>query len=212
MCIRNSPPPSSPFLWVTSMQRFRGRGGKSQINKISFQSLCSQRERVGWGLWGGLWPATANCWPYPERSVYTTRKVKQIGPRRRFEPPCCHLQSLCSSSDLPLCLCCLCFCIFICVLSHMCARPGSREAFGETSGWHGALLEAGNRMEAALLPAVFTWCSKLLMTPVRKRDVMFLVILHSEIYCKKTLQCSCLHVYTFTFAFGFIIVWSWQRL
>lgn len=40
---------SLPFLWVTSMHHFRGRGGESQINKISFQSLCSQRELVGVG-------------------------------------------------------------------------------------------------------------------------------------------------------------------
>lgn len=31
------------------MHHFRGRGGESQINKISFQSLCSQRELVGVG-------------------------------------------------------------------------------------------------------------------------------------------------------------------
>lgn len=30
-------------LWVTSMDDFRGRGETRQINKISFQRLCSQR-------------------------------------------------------------------------------------------------------------------------------------------------------------------------
>lgn len=35
---------SLPWLWVTSMHHFRGRGGKRQINRISFQSLYSQRE------------------------------------------------------------------------------------------------------------------------------------------------------------------------
>lgn len=91
------------------MHHFRGRGGESQINKISFQSLCSQRELVGVGGCGrriggegggGLWPATENCCPYPQRSVYTTCKVKQIDPGRRFtcvfvrlpvNLPACHL-------------------------------------------------------------------------------------------------------------------------
>ena len=106
-----SPPPlfSLPCLWVTSMHHFRGRGGKRQINKISFQSLYSQREldEGAAGRWeggvGGLRPAIENCCPYPERSVYTTCKVKQIDPGCRFtcvfvrlpvNLPACHLQSL----------------------------------------------------------------------------------------------------------------------
>lgn len=84
---------SLPCLWVTSMHHFRGRrGGKRQINKLSFQSLYSRREldeeAAGMGRWiwvrGVLWPAIENCCPYPERSVYTTCKVKQIDPGCRF--------------------------------------------------------------------------------------------------------------------------------
>ena len=117
----NLPPPffSLPCLWVTSMHHFRGRGGKRQINKISFQSLYSQREldEGAAGRWeggvGGLRPAIENCCPYPERSVYTTCKVKQIDPGCRFtcvfvrlpvNLPACHLQSLFLIRTLPLSL------------------------------------------------------------------------------------------------------------
>lgn len=128
------------------MHHFRERGGKRQINKISFQSLYSQRERdegaAGEGGVGGLRPAIENCCPYPERSVYTTCKVKQIDPGCRFtcvfvrlpvNLPACHLQSLFSVPDqtslsLPLfpymCLCEMVFvrvyfglCVSLCVCS-----------------------------------------------------------------------------------------------
>lgn len=104
------PPPcclfSLPCLWVTSMHRFRGwRGGKRQINKLSFQSLYSRREldEEAAGMEGGfgrgvLWPAIENCCPYPERSVYTTCKVKQIDPGCRFTcAVACNPPSLSSS-------------------------------------------------------------------------------------------------------------------
>lgn len=91
------------------MHHFRGRrGGKRQINKLSFQSLYSRRELdeeaagIGGGrrgCWEGvLWPAIENCCPYPERSVYTTCKVKQIDPGCRFTcAAACNPPSLSSS-------------------------------------------------------------------------------------------------------------------
>lgn len=180
------PPPSRslfslPCLWVTSMHHFRGRrGGKRQINKLSFQSLYSRRELdeeaagIGGGgvCWEGvLWPAIENCCPYPERSVYTTCKVKQIDPGCRFtcaaacNPPslsssitehCCWSVSLSLSFPLSFFLshhtfvcemafvfACVCVCVYI---PHVDGRPGSRKALGETSSWHGALSETGLRL------------------------------------------------------------------
>lgn len=118
------------------MHQFRGRGGKRQINKISFQSLCSQRELdeggSGRGGAGGLRPAIENCCPYPERSVYTTCKVKQIDPGCRFmcvfvrlpvNLPACHLQSLFSVPDqtsLPLSLSHTCVCVKWCLCVYFC--------------------------------------------------------------------------------------------
>lgn len=139
----------------------------------------------GWlaqGGAGGLRPAIENCCPYPERSVYTTCKVKQIDPGCRFtcvfvwlpvNLPACHLQSLFAVPDqtslslslyvcvcVQLCLCvCIsvfvCWCVYICMplcaFPHVGARPGSREALGETSGWHGALSETGHRLIDTML-------------------------------------------------------------
>ena len=174
----SSPPASSLLLLFSPMPvshfhaPFQGEGeGKRQINKISFQSLYSQREldegAAGRGGVGGLRPAIENCCPYPERSVYTTCKVKQIDPGCRFtcvfvrlpvNLPACHLQSLFSVPDqtslslslslsfsLHTCVClCVCVPVFVyrCVyvrmspvcVSHVGARPGSREALRETSG------------------------------------------------------------------------------
>lgn len=123
---------------------FQGRGEKRQINKISFQSLCSQRELAvqgaGKGALRSLWLAIENCCPYRERSVYTICKVKQIDPGWRFRSvfvwlpvnlPTCHLQSLSQFLIRPLflsppsrlvcvlgvCVCiCLCLCCFVNVL------------------------------------------------------------------------------------------------
>lgn len=120
---------------------------------------------AGKGGVGGLRPAIENCCPYPERSVYTTCKVKQIDPGCRFtcvfvrlpvNLPACHLQSLFSVPDqtslsfslflsLQMCVCVkLCISVFVygsvCVritpvcVSHVDARPGSREALRKTSG------------------------------------------------------------------------------
>lgn len=110
---------------------FQGsKGGKRQINKVSFQSLYSQRglsvEAAGEGGVGGLRPAIENCCPYPERSVYTTCKVKQIDPGCRFtcvfarlpvNLPACHLQSMFFTTDqTPLSLFAfLCLCEMLCV-------------------------------------------------------------------------------------------------
>lgn len=108
------PPPSSLLLLFSPMtvSHFhafqREEEGKRQINNISFQRLCSQK-RTKWGGGGrrgdvgGLRPATENCCPYPERSVYTSHKVKQIDPGCSFTCVfvwlpvnllACHLQSL----------------------------------------------------------------------------------------------------------------------
>lgn len=158
---------SLPCLWVTSMHHFRGRrGGKRQINKLSFQSLYSRRELDeeaagigggGGGCWEGvLWPAIENCCPYPERSVYTTCKVKQIDPGCRFtcaaacNPPslsssitehCCWSVSLSLSLFLSLFSSpiihlsvrngvCVCMCVCLCLHS-----PRGWQAWIQQSTW-----------------------------------------------------------------------------
>lgn len=132
------------------------------------------RRQQAWGAdlgEGVLRPAIENCCPYPERSVYTTCKVKQIDPGCRFtcaaacKPPslsssitehCCWSLSLSLFSSLVfpvssyMCLCkmvfvfaCVCVCAYI---PHVDGRPGSSKTLRKTSGWHGALSETGLRL------------------------------------------------------------------
>lgn len=123
---------SLPFLWVTSMHHFRGRGGESQINKISFQSLCSQRELVGVGVVGegfGGGASVASNWkllPLPgEICVHylqsqTNRSRAQVYMcvcATARKPPCLSssITVLCSWSDRTLSLVlCLCICLSVC--------------------------------------------------------------------------------------------------
>lgn len=127
---------------------FQGKGrGKPNKQDLFPEFMFSKGTCWGGGLWvkdwgggGGLWPATENCCPYPERSVYTTCKVKQIDPGRRFtcvfvrlpvNLPACHLQSLCCVADptalslsfsvcLQWCLCLyFCLCVLLCVHSYV---------------------------------------------------------------------------------------------
>lgn len=82
--------------------------------------------RIGGEGGGGLWPATENCCPYPERSVYTTCKVKQIDPGRRFtcvfvrlpvNLPACHLQSLCCVADPTALSLSFSVCAYVCLFA-----------------------------------------------------------------------------------------------
>lgn len=154
--IQSSPPTYFPLLAFFPMPvshfhtPFEGKEwrGERQINNISSPSLYSQKEldgeAVGMGVGGGegcLQSAIENCCPYPERSVYTSCKVKQIDPGCRFmcatacKPPClssaitehyCWFLSFFCSLFLPLfpslhsCLCEMVFvfldlCIIVCM-------------------------------------------------------------------------------------------------
>lgn len=177
------PPPTFfplPCLWVTSMHHFRGRRRREKANKQALfpEFIFSKGTRWGGSRHGGadlgegvLRPAIENCCPYPERSVYTTCKVKQIDPGCRFtcaaacKPPslsssiiehCCWFLSLSLSfpllfsPSLHTCVCvkwCLCLHVCVCAyIPHVDGRPGSRKALRKISGWHGALSETGLRL------------------------------------------------------------------
>lgn len=91
---------------------FQGKG-REKANKQDLFPEFMFSKGTGWGGGGrggvgGLRPAIENCCPYPERSVYTTCKVKQIDPGCRFtcvfvrlpvNLHACHLQSLFSVPD-----------------------------------------------------------------------------------------------------------------
>lgn len=71
---------------------FQGKG-REKANKqdlfpefmFSKRAKCMRGGGSGHGcVGGGLWPEIENCYSYPERSVYTTCKVKQIDPGCRF--------------------------------------------------------------------------------------------------------------------------------
>lgn len=146
---------------------FQGKEGREKANKqVLFpEFIFSKGTRWGgsghWEIrgvcWEGvLWPAIENCCPYPERSVYTTCKVKQIDPGCRFtcaaacNPPslsssitehCCWsvslflflFLSLFSSPIKPLSVrngVCVCMCVCLCLHS-----PHGWQAWIQESTW-----------------------------------------------------------------------------